>query len=43
MKRFEDGAMARIWADLKYRATLLLALFRPASVPADLQRPSSSD
>ncbi len=30
MKRFEDGAMARIWADLKHRVTLLLALFRPA-------------
>jgi len=30
LKRFEDGAMAKLWADLKYRATLLLALFRPA-------------
>ena len=33
MKRFENGAMARLWADMKYRATLLLALFRPASAP----------
>ena len=33
MKRFEDGAMARIWADLKCRVTLLLAVFRPAPAP----------
>ena len=30
MKRGEDAAMARIWTGLKHRATLLLALFRPA-------------
>ena len=30
LKRFENGAMARIWTDLKHRVTLLLALFRPA-------------
>lgn len=31
LKRFEDGAMAKLWTDLKHRATLLLALFRPAA------------
>ncbi len=35
MERFEDGAMVGLWAGLKYRVTLLLALFRPApGVPA---------
>ena len=29
MMRFEEGAMAKLWAGLKTRATLLLAVFRP--------------
>ena len=32
LKRFEDGAMEFLWAGLRHRVTLLLALFRPAPI-----------